>query len=179
LRKLEGNGARTQILRGVDGIADGVLKSSCVLAGGLSVRDADHQDWLARTWLAKLGQDNAIDDLLAQLGPERCETLIPPVRHDLGNLLLGANVSEHVRRGAVIVHEADLDAVSFVRIVQVLIKQNSQSNIPVLVEEGCCKRDPLHDKLQVLDALALFFERHRTTVINVDDDVVKSKSEFH
>jgi hypothetical protein len=113
LCKLECNGAGTQLLGGVDGIADGVLESTGVLACGLTICDSNDQDRLAR--LAKLGQDNTVDHLLAQLGTERRETLIPPVRHDLGNLLLSADAGKHVRRGAVIVHEANIDAVSHVR----------------------------------------------------------------
>lgn len=49
-------------------------------------------------------------------------------------------------------------------------------NIPVLVEQSGGERDSLHDKLQVFDALALLFESHGTTVINVDDNVVKGES---
>jgi len=48
--------------------------------------------------------------------------------------------------------------------------------IPILVEESCGERDSLHDKLQVLNALALLFESHGATVVDVDDDVVESES---
>ena len=51
-----------------------------------------------------------------------------------------------------------------------------QAAIPVLVEESCSKRDSLHNKLQVLDALALLFESHGAAVVDVDNDVVKSES---
>ena len=108
LCELEGNGARTQVLGGVDSVANGVLECTSVLACGLAVCNANNQNRLAR--LAKLGQNDAINDLLTQLGAERCKTLISPVGHDLSNLLLGADVSKHVRRSAVVVHEADLNA---------------------------------------------------------------------
>jgi hypothetical protein len=108
LCELEGNGARAQVLGGADGVADGILERTSVLACGLTVGDADDEDRLAR--LAQLRQDDAIDDLLTQLGAERCEALVSPVGHDLSNLLLAADVSKHVRRGAVVVHEADFDS---------------------------------------------------------------------
>jgi hypothetical protein len=91
LCKLEGNSTRAQVLSGVDGVADRVLESTSVLACGLTICDADDQDRLA--WLAELRQDDAVDDLLTQLAAEWCQALIPPVGHDLRNLLLGANVS--------------------------------------------------------------------------------------
>jgi hypothetical protein len=50
------------------------------------------------------------------------------------------------------------------------------TTIPILVEESCGERDSLHDKLQVLDALALLLESHGATVIDVNDNVVESKS---
>lgn len=112
LCELEGNSARTQVLSRVDSVADGILESTGVLASGLTICNANNQNRLAR--LAKLGQDDAVDDLLAQLGAEWRETLVSPVGHDLSNLLLCANVFKHVRRGAVVVHEADLDAASVV-----------------------------------------------------------------
>ena len=108
LGKLEGNSTRSEVLGGVDSVADCVLKCASVLACGLTICNADDQDGLAR--LAELGQDNTVDDLLTQLGAEWCKTLVPPVGHDLSNLLLGANVSKHVRWGAVVVHETDLNA---------------------------------------------------------------------
>lgn len=108
LCELERNGAGTQVLGGVDSVTNRVLECTSVLACGLAVCNANNQNRLAR--LTKLGQNNTIDDLLAQFGAERCKTLISPVGHDLSNLLLGADVSKHVRRGAVIVHEADLNA---------------------------------------------------------------------
>jgi hypothetical protein len=52
------------------------------------------------------------------------------------------------------------------------------NNIPILVEESCSERNSLHDELQVLDALALLLESHRTTVIDVDDNIVESKPRF-
>jgi len=155
LCELEGNGTGTQVLGGVDSVADGILESTSVLARGLTICNANDQDRLAR--LAKLGQDDAVDDLLAQLGAEWRETLVSPVGHDLGDLLLSANVSKHVRRGTVVVHEADLDA--------------------ILVEESCGERDSLHDKLQILDALTLLFESHGATVVNVNDNIVESESD--
>lgn len=109
LSELEGNGARAEVLCRVHGVTDGILKSTGVLSSGLTVGDANNEDRLAR--LAKLGQNNAVDDLLAQLGTEWRETLISPVCHDLTNLLLRADVLKHVGRGAVVVHEADLNAV--------------------------------------------------------------------
>lgn len=48
--------------------------------------------------------------------------------------------------------------------------------VPILVKESCGECDSLHDKLQVLDALALLLESHGTTVIDVNDNVVESKS---
>ena len=50
------------------------------------------------------------------------------------------------------------------------------TTIPILIEKGCGERDSLHDKLQVLDALALLFEGHGAAVIDVNDDIVESKS---
>jgi len=52
----------------------------------------------------------------------------------------------------------------------------SGAAIPILIEKSCGERDSLHDKLQVFDALALLFESHGATVIDVDNDVVKSES---
>jgi hypothetical protein len=49
--------------------------------------------------------------------------------------------------------------------------------LPVLVEESRGKRDSLHDKLQVFDALALLLEGHAPAVVNVDDNVVKSEAD--
>jgi hypothetical protein len=48
--------------------------------------------------------------------------------------------------------------------------------IPILVEKSCSERNSLHDELQVLDALALLLESHGPTVVNVDDNIVESKS---
>ena len=48
--------------------------------------------------------------------------------------------------------------------------------VPILVEESCGECDSLHNKLQVLDALTLLLKGHGTTVIDVNDDIVESKS---
>ena len=48
--------------------------------------------------------------------------------------------------------------------------------LPVLIEKGRSERDSLHDKLQIFDALALLFECHASTVVNVDDHVVESEA---
>lgn len=46
-------------------------------------------------------------------------------------------------------------------------------DLPILVEQSCGERDSLHDKLQVLDTLALLLESHGTAVVDVDDNIVK------
>ena len=56
------------------------------------------------------------------------------------------------------------------------LRGKTWTTIPILVEESCGERDSLHDKLQVLDALALLFESHGATVIDVNDNIVESKS---
>lgn len=64
------------------------------------------------------------------------------------------------------------------RLVLVLSLSPSRSfyrDIPILVEQSCGEGDSLHDKLQVLDALALLLECHGTTVVDVDDNIVESK----
>ena len=57
------------------------------------------------------------------------------------------------------------------------LRGKTWTTIPILVEESCGERDSLHDKLQVFDALALLFEGHASTVVDVDDDVVKSEAD--
>jgi len=49
--------------------------------------------------------------------------------------------------------------------------------LPILVEEGRGEGDSLHDKLQVFDPLALFLKRHGSTVVDVDDNIVQSKTD--
>lgn len=89
--------------------------------------------------------------------------------------MLTADTLEHVRRGAVVVHEANLDATVNVS-APLLSTFILISNLPILVEEGRGERDSLHDKLQVFDALALLLESHRSTVVNVDNNIVKSEA---
>lgn len=61
LSELESDGARTQVGGGLDGVTNGILEGTVVLTSGLTVCDTNDQNWLAR--LAKLGQDNAVNDL--------------------------------------------------------------------------------------------------------------------
>lgn len=155
LRELESNCTRAEVGSRVDGVADGVLEGAVVLASRLTISDANDQDGLAR--LAELGQNDRINDLLAQFGAERRKTLVFLALQDGLDLLLRANALEHVRRDTVIVHEADVDT--------------------ILVKQGCGKGHSLHDKLEILDSLAILLKGHRATVINVDDNVVQRKAD--
>jgi len=45
----------------------------------------------------------------------------------------------------------------------------------VVVEEGSSKSDTLQDKAQVLDATAFLLKLHGATVIDIQDNIVKSE----
>lgn len=81
---MEGDGTRTEVGGLVDGVADRVFESAVILAGGLSVSDTNDQNGLLR--LAEFGQDDRINDLLAKLGAEGSEALVPLATEDLVNL---------------------------------------------------------------------------------------------
>lgn len=81
---MEGDGTRAEVGGLVDGVADRVFESAVVLTSGLSVRDTNDQNGLLR--LAKFGQDDRVNDLLAKLGAEGSEALVPLATEDLVNL---------------------------------------------------------------------------------------------
>ena len=58
------------------------------------------------------------------------------------------------------------------------LRGKTRTTIPILIEESCGERDSLHDKLQVFDALALLLEGHGAAIIDVNDDIVESKSKM-
>jgi hypothetical protein len=136
-------------------VADRFDQRIGVLAGGLSICDADDEDRLAELVAAHLGNDQRIEDLLPQLRAEGSQTLVTLATHDALDLLIRLDVAQLLRWDLLVVHEADFDA--------------------IIVEQGGSKCDSLQNKLEVLDALTILFERHGTAVVDVDDDVVESE----
>jgi hypothetical protein len=156
LSELEGNGAGT-VLRVVgllEGVANSVEDGRGGLASGLSISDGNDEQRLAHLSATQLGYENAINDLLAQFGTHGGKAAELVTADELLDLLLRLNVLDHVL-GRGIVHEAEGNA--------------------VVVEESGSGSDTLHDELKILDALAILFELHRATVVNVEHDIIQGK----
>ena len=123
-------------------------------AGWLAVSDGDDESRLGVASALHFGDDDSVNNFLSHGCAHRCESLEADSPHQLVDLLLGADVVQHV--GVIVaVHEAQLDA--------------------VFVEDcgdGCDTRE---NHLEVIDALAIFFELHRTAVIDVDDHIIEGQ----
>jgi hypothetical protein len=156
LSKLESDGPTTVLRVGglLNSLANSVKDSSGGFSCRLTIRDGNNQDRLAHLSATERGYDDAVDNLLAELGTHRGKTTELVALDELLDLLLRLNVLDHVLR-RVVVHETDRDA--------------------VVVEEGSGGCDTLEDKLKILDTLAVLFKLHGATVIDVEDNIVQGQ----
>lgn len=153
LRKLKGHSTSTVLrsLSGLNGILHCLYQSVLVLAGWLTISDADNQQRLLHLTAVQLLHQDGVDDLLAQFGSERSQTLVPLACQNLLDLLLATDVG-HLLQWEILVHEAEIDS--------------------VIIEKRCCKACSLQNKLQVFDTLAILLEGHGSRVINVNHHIV-------
>jgi hypothetical protein len=156
LGKLESDSSTTVLRVGglLDSLADSVKDSSGGFSCRLTIRDGNNQDRLAHLSATESGYDDAVDNLLAELGTHRGKTTELVALDELLDLLLRLNVLDHVLR-RVVVHETDRDA--------------------VVVEESRGGCDTLENQLKILDTLAVLLELHGATVINVEDNIVQGQ----
>lgn len=149
------------LLKGVECVSDCVEDGVLRLTGGLTIGDGNDQDRLPQLTLSSLGEENFINNLLAERGTHGSETLELNTTHNLFDLglvcaaVLKRPTSLVADAREISVHEAERNA--------------------VLVEQSRSKRDSLQNKAQVLDTATFLFELHRSTVINVQDDIVEGK----
>jgi len=147
------------LLESVECVSDSIENGILWLTSGLAIGDGNDQDWLPELPLTGLGEYYLINDLLSEGSAHGSKTLKLDATHDLLNLCLSGNaVLERstlriTDAGEISVHEP---------------KGNS-----ILVEKGSSERDTLQNKAQVLDAAALLFELHRTTVVNVQNNIIQ------
>jgi len=152
---------REPLLQGVESVSDGIEDSVLGLASRLTISDGNDENGLPELILLSLSDDDLVDDLLAKRSTHGRETLKLNTTHNGLNLSLGSDtilerpalLVTHARE--VSVHETNRDAVS--------------------IEEGSGERDTLQNKAQVLDTRAFLFELHRSTVVDVEHDIVKSE----
>jgi hypothetical protein len=125
----------------------------CVLclASGLSIRDSDDENGLAKLARSSWAENERLQDLLVELCAHRREAGELDAADHFVDLLLRP------------------DAVSLLRRIH---KPNLHS---VIVEEGSSEGDAVEDEFQVSNTLAILLKLHAATVIDVEYDVEEAE----
>jgi hypothetical protein len=93
------------------GITDRLHQCVSPLAGWLPICNTNNKNRLLELIAANLGNHQRVENTLAKSSAEWGESVEALLRHQLFDLLIGANPAEHVWWNLVIVHEADFDAI--------------------------------------------------------------------
>jgi len=121
------------------------------LAGGLSIRDSDDENRLAKLVRSSWAENERLQDLLVELCAHRREAREPDPADHFVDLLLRPNVVALLGR----IHKPNLHS--------------------VIVEKRSSEGDAAEDKFQVSNTLTILLKLHAATVVDVEYDIEEAE----